>query len=80
MLSVEQIKKLQEENKRLKAEMTELEEKFLTLNGKSYSYYTTLQEIKIIAENAYCLTNYTNKDMANFAKQILCLITKAEEE
>lgn len=40
----------------------------------------TLQEIKEIAENAYCLTNYTNKDMANFAKQVLNLITKAEEE
>lgn len=30
-----------------------------------------LQEIKEIAENAYCLTNGTNKDMAQFAKQIL---------
>ena len=31
----------------------------------------TLTEIKKIAENAYCLTNATNKDMAQFAKQIL---------
>ena len=41
---------LKAENVKLKEEMTELEEKFLTLNGKSYSYYTTLQEIKTIAE------------------------------
>lgn len=38
----------------------------------------TLTEIKEIAENAYCLTNGTNKDMANFAKQILQKISECE--
>ena len=40
----------------------------------------TLTEIKEIAENAYCLTNATNKDMAQFAKQILQKISEVEDE
>lgn len=39
----------------------------------------TLTEIKEIAESAYCLTNGTNKDMANFAKQILQKISEVEK-
>lgn len=39
----------------------------------------TLTEIKEIAENAYCLTNGTNKDMAQFAKQILQKISEVED-
>ena len=40
----------------------------------------TLTEIKEIAENTYCLTNYTNKDMAQFAKQILQKISEVEKK
>ena len=40
----------------------------------------TLAEIKEVAENAYCLTNYTNKDMAQFAKQILQKISEVEND
>lgn len=39
----------------------------------------TLTEIKEIAENAYCLTNATNKDMAQFAKQVLQKISEVVE-
>ena len=81
------IAELKAENERLKAEMTELEEKFLTLNGKSYSYYTTLQEIKTIAERNIFLSpklleiNGDIGQIQNIAiTQILALITKAEEE
>lgn len=78
---------LKAENERLKREMTELEEKFLTLNGKSYSYYTTLQEIKaIVEENKFYFVEGTiiryetiKQIVTNFEK-ILDLITKAEEE
>lgn len=38
-----------------------------------------LTEIKEIAENTYCLTNYTNKDMAQFAKQILQKISEVQK-
>lgn len=35
-----------------------------------------LNKIYNLSMNAFCLTHGTNKDMANFAKQILCLIRK----
>lgn len=38
----------------------------------------TLAEINRMAENTYCLTNTTNKDMANFAKQIFQKISECE--
>jgi len=89
-----QLKRLEQENASLKEEIEirdNLSEKFrkeaLSWANIANGYQKdktklkqTLQEIKKIAENAYCLTNYTNKDMANFAKQILVTITKAEEE
>ena len=67
------------ENERLKAEMTELEEKFLTLNGKSYSYYFTLQEIKAIAEQILNNNEFVYQNHRDI-RQIIRLITKAEEE
>lgn len=73
-----QLKHLEQENKELKEELTELEEKFLTLNGKSYSYYMTLQEIKEIAE--FHITQADSEDIQEDMKQIIRLITKAEEE
>jgi cell division protein FtsB len=69
---------LKDENVKLKTEMTELEEKFLTLNGKSYSYYTTLQEIKTIAERAFAVCD-DDCGNANKFKEIIEL-TKEEEE
>lgn len=39
-------KRLQEENEELKQEKYEIEEKFLNLNCKSYSYYKALEEIR----------------------------------
>lgn len=36
----------------------------------------TLQEIEKLSENAYCLTNRTNKDMAEFAKTIMMKISE----
>lgn len=38
-----------------------------------------LNEIERLATNAFCLTNGTNKDVSNFAKQILDIINKAKE-
>lgn len=40
----------------------------------------TLAEINRMAENTYCLTNTTNKDMANFAKQIFQKISEVEND
>ena len=39
----------------------------------------TLAEINRMAENTYCLTNTTNKDMANFSKQIFQKISEVEK-
>ena len=86
---VETYEKLKAENERLKAEITELEEKFLTLNGKSYLYYTTLQEIKEIADsvmneykkvcgNPLALYHTEINGASSVAKQILQLIDEAE--
>lgn len=85
-----QLKRLEQENARLKEEKERLRDNIKSISRPvllpdvpievTNKYKQTLQEIKAIAENAYCLTNYTNKDMANFAKQILVTITKAEEE
>lgn len=38
-----------------------------------------LDKIEKISTNAFCLTNGTNKDMSNFAKQILNIINKAKD-
>jgi len=78
------IAELKEDNKRLKEEITELEEKFLTLNCKSYSYYMTLQEIKELINT--CM-EYRTCERCKFFKMcdkdlegcILSLITKAED-
>ena len=35
-----------------------------------------LNKIYNLSTSAFCLTHGTNKDMANFAKQILCLIRR----
>lgn len=73
---------LTKENEQLKAEIAELEEKFLTLNGKSYSYYTILQEIKAIAEEDCEFCDDIGGCMDNECRRvrILDLITKSEEE
>lgn len=42
-------------------------------------YKQALNEIEKLSTNAFCLTNGTNKDMSNFAKQILNIINKAKE-
>lgn len=47
-----------------------LEQKVKKLESKIYEIYN-------LSTNAFCLTHGTNKDMANFAKQILTLL---EEE
>lgn len=82
---VEAYEKLKAENAQLKEEMTELEEKFLTLNGKSYSYYTTLQEIKAIAETAInggyaTKSSDYSEGMEIIGHYVMQKITKAEEE
>lgn len=73
---------LEAENGRMKTEITELEEKFLTLNGKSYSYYLTLQEIKAIAEEdcEFCDDIGGCMDNECIRVRILDLINKTEEE
>lgn len=52
----------------------------MELNERYDKLQQILAEIKEIAENAYCLTNATNKDMAQFAKQILQKISECEVE
>ena len=56
----------------------EYESAYLFENTKVAKLKYSLTEIKEIAENAYCLTNGTNKDMANFAKQILQKISECD--
>ena len=43
-------------------------------------YKQALNEIEKLSTNAFCLTNGTNKDMSNFAKQILNIINKIKEQ
>lgn len=52
---------------------------YLEVDQENKKLKQTLADIKKIAENAYCLTNGTNKDMANFAKQILQKISEVLE-
>lgn len=73
-----EFQELKEENKKLKELInTRIEDLCDSCGASSMMpmpckvYEQALQEIKQIAENAYCLTNGTNKDMAQFAKQIL---------
>lgn len=75
------IAELKAENAKLEEEITELEEKFLTLNGKSYSYYLTLQEIKTIAEKelSYDMVGNEHRHYKNY-DIIRHLITEAGEE
>ena len=62
----------------LKAQLLDQEAETLKAGGIIHKLEKTLTEIKEIAENAYCLTNGTNKDMAQFAKQILQKISECE--
>ena len=39
-------------------------------------YSSALKEIGKLSENAYCLTNGTNKDMAEFAKTIMIKVNE----
>jgi predicted nuclease with TOPRIM domain len=83
---IEHFNKASDELDQLKVENKELERKVesykCSTNCYKYEqaekYRQTLTEIKEIAENAYCLTNGTNKDMAQFAKQILQKISECE--
>ena len=42
----------------------------------SDKYKQALKEIEKLSENAYCLTNGTNKDMAEFAKTIMIKVNE----
>ena len=82
----QQLDQLKAENDELKkcyknnSALLDFEETNTTkLVNKVMKLEKTLTEIKEIAENAYCLTNATNKDMAQFAKQILQKISEVEE-
>ena len=57
-------------------EVIKEKEKNATQRQKNDKLEQALAEIKEIAENAYCLTNCTNKDMAQFSKQILQKISE----
>ena len=58
--------------------IAELAKKSIRITSENRKLETALEEIREIAENAYCLTNATNKDMAQFAKQILQKINEVE--
>jgi FtsZ-binding cell division protein ZapB len=60
--------------------IAELAKKSIRITAENSKLEKILTEIKEIAENAYCLTNGTNKDMAQFAKQILQKISECEVE
>lgn len=87
---LEQLDQLKAYNKQLEKENLHYRNQFamqymsITVDGKEVycgpvkRLEKALQEIKYIAENAYCLTNGINKDMANFAKQILQKISECE--
>ena len=74
-LELDQLKK---ENDELKNLNTRLDNQRETYWKECKKLKKTLTEIKEIAESAYCLTNATNKDMAQFAKQILQKISECE--
>lgn len=90
MKAKKQLDQLKAYNKQLEKENLHYRNQFamqymsITVDGKEVycgpvkRLEKTLQEIKEIAENAYCLTNGINKDMANFAKQILQKISECE--
>lgn len=68
-----EIEELKAENKRLKAEITELEEKFLILNGKSFSHYIILQRLKEYLEDIDYIAQFdgTPYDLSVEIKQII---------
>lgn len=43
-------------------------------------YKQALESIEQLVTHAFCLTNGTNKDTANLAQQIMCLVAKAKEQ
>lgn len=43
-------------------------------------YKQALDEIEQLVTHSFCLTIGTNKDTANLAKQIMCLVAKAKEQ
>jgi ABC-type transporter Mla subunit MlaD len=73
-----ELEKLKAENKRFKETLDDLFKVQYKLADNNKKLRQCLTEIKEIAENAYCLTNATNKDMAQFAKQILQKISECE--
>lgn len=54
----------------------ELQEKLKHKEQECEQLKSKLNKIDNLSTNAFCLTHGTNKDMNNFAKQILCLIRK----
>ena len=72
------IDNLKAENKNIKEAFDGLFKVQYKLADNCKKLRQCLTEIKEIAENAYCLTNATNKDMAQFAKQILQKISECE--
>lgn len=90
-----ELKAYKDVNEDFKTAWEELAEKFLTLNGKSYSYYLTLQEIKAIAEAPKPFIDFSETKTAIEVEydysaiynelelrlhKVLELVTKAEEE
>lgn len=56
-----------------------IDEKF-KLGCRNARYEQGYNEIERISINAFCLTNGTNKDMSDFAKQIINNINRTKEE
>ena len=65
--------KLRQFNKKLIAEKFEI-------GCRNIRYKNLCNEIEKISITAYCLTNGTNKDMSDFAKQIINNINRTREE
>lgn len=65
--------KLRQFNKKLIAEKFEI-------GCRNIRYKNLCNEIKEISTTVYCLTNGTNKDISDFAKQIINNINRTEEE
>lgn len=65
--------KLRQFNKKLIAENFEI-------GCRNIRYKNLCNEIEGISTTAYCLTNGTNKDMSDFAKQIINNINRAKGE
>ncbi len=76
----QECKNLEEEQRRCRIGIKDISIENTEICKISEKYKRVLDEIENLSTNAFCLINGTNKDMSNFAKQILNIINKTKEQ